>query len=183
MSGKMQRSGLTEIIPLMCTSAVWGQHPVFSHPESLQGAPLGWLQWLRACLHPDLPQGSSSRSLKSGGLMTAASLVYWCGGNILVHRSCSSPETSKEVQAPYFILTGDPALENSASADMLIWLLPSQAFLSLSCFCTHQVCFLPSSAVQWSPTALMMWHEMYALCWRQMIDLALLGRGKQGAQA
>ena len=100
MSGKMKRSGLSEIIPLMCTSAVWGQHPVFSHPESLQGAHLGRLQWLRACLHPDLPQGSSSRSLKSGGLMAAASLVYWCGGNILVHRSCSSPETSKEVQAP-----------------------------------------------------------------------------------
>ena len=36
--GMMQESGLTEIIPLICTSAVWGQYPVLSHPESLQGA-------------------------------------------------------------------------------------------------------------------------------------------------
>ena len=40
MYGKMQESGLTEIIPLMCTSALWGQHPVLSHPESSQGAGL-----------------------------------------------------------------------------------------------------------------------------------------------
>ena len=38
MYGKMQESGLTEIIPLICTSAIWGQYPVFSHPESPQGA-------------------------------------------------------------------------------------------------------------------------------------------------
>ena len=38
MYGKMQESGLTEIIPLTCTSATWGQHPVLSHPESPQGA-------------------------------------------------------------------------------------------------------------------------------------------------
>ena len=31
--GKIQESGLTEIIPLICTSAIWGQYPVFSHPE------------------------------------------------------------------------------------------------------------------------------------------------------
>ena len=36
--GMMQESGLIEIIPLICTSAVWGQYPVLSHPESLQGA-------------------------------------------------------------------------------------------------------------------------------------------------
>ena len=28
----MQRSGLTESVPLMCTSALWGLYPVFSHP-------------------------------------------------------------------------------------------------------------------------------------------------------
>ena len=27
----MQKSGLTEIIPLICTSAIWSQDPVFSH--------------------------------------------------------------------------------------------------------------------------------------------------------
>ena len=37
----MQESGLTEIIPLICTSTIWGQHPVLSHPESPQGAPSG----------------------------------------------------------------------------------------------------------------------------------------------
>ena len=38
MFGKMRESGLIEIIPLMCASAVWGQCPVFLHPESLLGA-------------------------------------------------------------------------------------------------------------------------------------------------
>ena len=33
MYGKTQESRLTEIIPLMCTSAIWGQHPAFLHPE------------------------------------------------------------------------------------------------------------------------------------------------------
>ena len=36
----MQESELTEIIPSMCASAIWGQHPVLSHPES-QDAALG----------------------------------------------------------------------------------------------------------------------------------------------
>ena len=39
MYGKMQESGLTEIIPLICTPAIWGQYPVFSYPEFLQGSP------------------------------------------------------------------------------------------------------------------------------------------------
>ena len=41
MCGKMQDSGVPEIIPLMCTSAFWDQYPVLSHPESPQGASLG----------------------------------------------------------------------------------------------------------------------------------------------
>ena len=36
-----EESVLTEIIPLMCTSAIWGQYPIPSHPESPQGAALG----------------------------------------------------------------------------------------------------------------------------------------------
>ena len=32
--GKMQESGLMEIIPLICPSALWGQYPVLSHPVS-----------------------------------------------------------------------------------------------------------------------------------------------------
>ena len=35
----MRESGLTEIIPLICTLAIWSQYPVFSHPEPPQGAP------------------------------------------------------------------------------------------------------------------------------------------------
>ena len=38
---KMQGSGLTEIIPLICSSAIWGQYPLFSHPEFPQGSPQG----------------------------------------------------------------------------------------------------------------------------------------------
>ena len=34
---------LTGIIPLMCTSALWGQCPVLSHPECPRGAPSGWV--------------------------------------------------------------------------------------------------------------------------------------------
>ena len=41
---EVTRFGLTEIIPLICTSANWGQFPVFSHPEFLQGSLWMWLQ-------------------------------------------------------------------------------------------------------------------------------------------
>ena len=43
MYEKMQESGLTEIIPLIGTSATWGQYSEFSHPEFPQGLPQGWL--------------------------------------------------------------------------------------------------------------------------------------------
>ena len=48
MYGKVQESGLTEIIPFIGTSAIWGQDPVFSHPEFPQGSPahVGGLQSL-----------------------------------------------------------------------------------------------------------------------------------------
>ena len=39
--GRAEGLYITEIIPLMCTSALWGQYPVLSHPESPQGAPWG----------------------------------------------------------------------------------------------------------------------------------------------
>ena len=41
MYEKMQESGLSEIIPFLCNLAICGQYPVFSHPESPQGAELG----------------------------------------------------------------------------------------------------------------------------------------------
>ena len=37
---KDAKSGLIEIIPLICTSAIWGQYPVFSYSEYPQGATL-----------------------------------------------------------------------------------------------------------------------------------------------
>ena len=44
----MQESGLTEIIPFICTSALWDQYSVFAHPEFPQGPPahIGGLQVL-----------------------------------------------------------------------------------------------------------------------------------------
>ena len=53
----MQESGLTETIPLIRTSAIWGQYPVFSHPEfpqvSLWGvAAIRWLLDGRYSLFP-----------------------------------------------------------------------------------------------------------------------------------
>ena len=55
MYGETQESGLTEIIPLICTAAIWDQYPVFSHPESPQGAPsrapvrAAVIWWLDGC--------------------------------------------------------------------------------------------------------------------------------------
>ena len=68
MYGKMQEFGLTEIIPLICTSAIWGQYPVLSHPESPQGASLGVAAvadcLMAGILFPlELPQGSPSGRL------------------------------------------------------------------------------------------------------------------------
>ena len=68
MYGKMQESGLTEIISLICTSALWGQYPVLSHPQSPQGAPLGVAAvtdglMVGILFHPEFPQGSPSSQL------------------------------------------------------------------------------------------------------------------------
>ena len=37
----MQGAGLTETIPFIWTSILWGQYPAFSHPESPLGIPPG----------------------------------------------------------------------------------------------------------------------------------------------
>ena len=42
MYGKMQESGLTEIIPFICISAIWGQHPVFFDIWSFLTVGSGW---------------------------------------------------------------------------------------------------------------------------------------------
>ena len=41
MCGKIQESGFTEIIPLICTLDMSGRCSVFSHPESFQSSLLG----------------------------------------------------------------------------------------------------------------------------------------------
>ena len=40
----MEESGLTEIIPLVCISAIWGPNPIFSYPEFLGPHQRKWLQ-------------------------------------------------------------------------------------------------------------------------------------------
>ena len=57
MNGKMQESGLTEIISLICSLAIGGQYPAFLSPESLRvtvGGGCKWLMawWQVACLFP-----------------------------------------------------------------------------------------------------------------------------------
>ena len=39
MYGEMQELGLSGISPWICTSLIWGQYSVFSHPEFPQGSP------------------------------------------------------------------------------------------------------------------------------------------------
>ena len=62
--GKMQGSGLTEIIPLICTTPICGLYAVFSHPEFPQGLPQGVaaVRWLLTAgiLLPEFSQGSLS---------------------------------------------------------------------------------------------------------------------------
>ena len=71
--------------PLICTSALWGRCPVFSHPESPQGVPRwgsssGWGLASRqaACLSPSrVPSGLAFGELEcDDGLMTAASFAW-----------------------------------------------------------------------------------------------------------
>ena len=68
MHGKLENSRLIEIMPLMCTSALWGQDPRLSHPESPQGAPLGggWGGWRLDCRRP-VSVLSSLRAPRQGG--------------------------------------------------------------------------------------------------------------------
>ena len=53
----MQESGLTEINPLICTSAIWGLYPVFSYPEFPQHsqAHVGGLQSLMTDVAGNIP--------------------------------------------------------------------------------------------------------------------------------
>lgn len=79
MHGNIQESGLIEIIPLMCTSALWDQCPVFSHPESPQGALLGVVAMVKGLLAAMsfvcwYHRGHSSSTRFQKGLA-----FMWCG--------------------------------------------------------------------------------------------------------
>ena len=90
MHGKMPGSGLTEIISLICTSAIWGQYPVFSHPEFPQGSLWGvaavwWLLDGRYSFPCWVPSGLTG-SLSGGGCNSWRlwhSLFTDMAGNIL----------------------------------------------------------------------------------------------------
>ena len=84
----MQESRLTEIIPLICTSALWGQYPLFSHPEFPypefpQVHHWGWLQRLTArCAWQWAAR--LSPSWVPSGLTVWAAVMWWLDGcNIL----------------------------------------------------------------------------------------------------
>ena len=72
MYRKLVGSGVTEIIPLRCTSAAWGQYPLFSHPEVPQGSLLGvatvwWLLSSRCSLFSScIPSGLTRFTLGGG---------------------------------------------------------------------------------------------------------------------
>ena len=48
MYGKMQESGLLDIIPLISILTILGQYPVFLYPEFPSRCMVGQLQWLMA---------------------------------------------------------------------------------------------------------------------------------------
>ena len=96
----MKDSGLREIIPLICTAAIWGQYPVFWRPEFPQGSPQGvtvfW--WL-------LDGGYSFPCWVSSGLTGShwraaiaddyGIFVSWCGRRYSIsHQGLWSPEVS-----------------------------------------------------------------------------------------
>lgn len=44
----MPESGLKEVIFFICTLIIWGQYPIFLHPEPCRDTQLGQLQWVMA---------------------------------------------------------------------------------------------------------------------------------------
>lgn len=77
MYGKMQDSGLREIISWPRISAIWGQYPALSHPESPQGASLRVAAAAKGSplSRSSIPTGLTYHPSGLSGLM-AASFVY-----------------------------------------------------------------------------------------------------------
>ena len=81
---KMSAYGLTEILPFICTSAVWGRNPGFSHPELPWGSPQGvtlvwWLLDSRYSSSSWVPLGAHWLSLEdcSHCWLQHACLLTW----------------------------------------------------------------------------------------------------------
>ena len=88
MHGKLQKSGLTEIIPLICTLALWGQGPVLSHLTSPQGAPSGVAAVAGGLIshhHGDKMAGIVSPSWVPLGLSSPSGQLECDGRNILIY--------------------------------------------------------------------------------------------------
>ena len=82
MYKKVQDSGLTEIVPLICTSAIWDYYSVFSHLEFPQGKLLWSLQQLTSrgggsILPPSwIP---SKLTIRVAVILWFDGFVYWYG--------------------------------------------------------------------------------------------------------
>ena len=88
----MQKSRLTEIIPLIDTSAVWGHYPVFTSEASfsqgsLQGATEIW--WLLDSRYSPswVPLGLTSSHLRAVVTGDCDILIYWCGRKYSISHS------------------------------------------------------------------------------------------------
>ena len=82
--GKMQESGLSEVIPLKCTSAFWANILCFLILSHLWAHHGEWLEsadcWMAGifCFLPECPEGSLAHCWQwLQLLMTVTSFVYW----------------------------------------------------------------------------------------------------------
>ena len=78
----MQGFGLTEIIPLIRTSAVWSQYPELHILSFLRAHLREWLQsdgcWMTGILFlPEFPQGYPAHSWQWLQSQTMTAFVYW----------------------------------------------------------------------------------------------------------
>ena len=85
----MRESGLTEVVPLACISAVWGQRPERLGAHGRWGRSLVGYQMARVALLPGCPQGSEIHIWGLELLMTVTFLFTEMAG--ILHFSEESP--------------------------------------------------------------------------------------------
>ena len=145
MYEKMQEFALTEITPLPCTSAVWGQRPVLFHPESPQGVWSGWLQRLTAtrqasCLNLEFPRGSPSGWLSWDDLTTAISCLLIRQKAFFFHWCVLSQECWSGLLCP---TPGDLPTPGIEPTSLLSPALAGRLFTTIlrkNLFCSHSIC-------------------------------------------